>query len=333
MKLLILGGTKFLGRHLVEAAMVRNHQVTLFNRGQTNPGLFPSVEKLRGNRDGELAVLKGRNWDAVIDTCGFASAKVRATASLLADSVGHYTFISSISVYRDFTKPGLDESAPVEQLPQGVGEDEASAETYGARKALCEQAAEAAMPGKVMSVRAGLLIGPHDASGRFLYWVRRTAQGGELLAPGHPDAPVQFIDARDLAQWIIRSAESGRVGIYNATGPVPALTFGQMLEQCSAATGGEVRMTWVAEQFLLEQRVTPFRDLPLWLPSQTDGGFFAVDCRRAMAAGLACRPLSETLKDILIWDRTAGSPLGKPLGLQPNRELELLKAWESTRGR
>jgi len=199
MKFLILGGPKFLGRHLIEAALSHHHQVTLFNRGQTNSELFPAVEKLRGNRDGDLLALQGRQWDVVIDTCGFVSAKVRATARLLAGAVGQYVFVSSISVYHDFTKPGLDESTPVGQLPAGAIEDEQNSDTYGARKALCEEAAEATMPGRVLIVRAGLMVGPHDGSGRFLYWVRRAAQGGEILAPGDPEAPVQLIDARDLA--------------------------------------------------------------------------------------------------------------------------------------
>ena len=327
MTLLILGGTKFLGRHLVNAALSRGHRVTLFNRGQTSPELFPELEKLRGNRDGDLRTLKGRKWDAVIDTSGFASGKVRATAGLLADSIAHYTFISSISVYQDFSKPGLDESAPAEQLPAGAIEDERNSDTYGARKALCEQAAEEILPGRVLNVRAGLIVGPHDGSGRFLYWVRRTALGEEILAPGDQNVPVQLIDARDLADWIIRMAESGNVGVYNATGPASRLTFHQMLEHCSKASGSHPRVTWMDDQFLLENGVTPFSELPFWLPLETHKGFFAIDCRRAFASGLVCRRLLETAYDTLAWDRAAGSQ--GQIGLKSEREKELLQAWKN----
>jgi len=327
MTILILGGTQFLGRHLVQAALDCGHRVTLFNRGQTNPELFPEIEKLRGNRDGDLRALQGRKWDAVIDTCGMASAQVRATAQLLADSVAHYTFVSSISVYRDFTQPALDESAVVEQLPAGSIEDEKNRDTYGARKALCEQAAEEAMPGRVLNVRAGLIVGPHDGSGRFLYWVRRAALGGEMLAPGHPNVPVQLIDGRDLARWIIRMAELRSVGVYNATGPASALTFHQMLEHCATAGGGPLRMTWIDDQFLLENGVTPFSELPFWLPLESHRSFFAIDCRRAFASGLVCRRLFETASDTLAWDRATGAQ--GQIGLKLEREKELLETWKN----
>lgn len=325
MTFLILGGTKFLGRHLVHVALDQGHRVTLFNRGQTSSELFPELEKLRGNRDGDLRALEGRKWDAVIDTCGFVSAQVRATAKLLADSITHYTFISSISVYRDFAKPRLDESAPVEQLPPGAIEDDKNGDTYGARKALCEQAAEEAMPGRVLSVRAGLIVGPYDGSGRFLYWTRRAALDGEMLAPGDLDAPVQLIDARDLARWIISMAEAGNVGVYNVTGP--GLTFQQMLEHCNSASGGYARPTWMADEFLLENGVAPFSDLPFWLPAKTHKGFFTIDCKRAVARGLICRPLRETAQDTLAWDRASADQ--DQIGLKREREQELLRIWKS----
>jgi 2'-hydroxyisoflavone reductase len=312
----------------VERALVLNHQITLFNRGQSNPELFPEVEKLRGNRDGDLQALKGRNWDAVIDTCGFTPGQVRATTKLLTDSVGHYTFISSISVYRDFTKSGLDENAPLEELPNGVVEDSGNAETYGALKALAEKAAEATMPNRVLTIRAGLIVGPYDTSGRFLYWVRRTVRGGELLAPGQPDAPVQLVDVRDLADWIIKMVESRRAGTYNATGPASTLTFQQMLEQCRAAGSADVAMTWVDEQFLLEQKVKPFSDLPFWLP-KSHKGFFEVDCRRSISCGLIFRPLVETVRDTRAWDRLSHG--NNQVGLDSTRELELLTCWKTRR--
>ena len=189
MNLLILGGTVFLGRHLVEAALARGHAVTLFNRGQHNPDLFPEVERLRGDRDGDLQALEGRRWDAVVDTCGYVPRVVRASAEMLAPNVDHYTFISSISVYADTSKPGIDEQAPVGTLDDPTTE-EVTGESYGPLKALCEQAAEAAMPGRVLNIRPGLIVGPHDPTDRFTYWVRRVAEGGEVLAPGNPHAPV-----------------------------------------------------------------------------------------------------------------------------------------------
>ncbi len=271
--------------------------------------------------------MKGRTWDAVIDTCGFASGKVRASAKLLADSIAHYTFVSSISVYRDFTQCALDESAEVEQLPAGAIEDEKNGDTYGARKALCEQAAEEAMPGRVLNVRAGLIAGPHDESGRFLYWVRRTALGGEMIVPGDHNVPVQLIDARDLAGWIIRMAESGIIGVYNATGPASVLTFYQMVEHCSTASGSHPHITPVDDPFLLENGVAPFSDLPFWLPLKTHQGFFAIDCRRAFASGLVCRRLIETANDTLAWDRATDGH--GQIGLKLEREQELLLAWKN----
>src|SRR5579872_4273010 len=231
MKLLILGGTVFLGRHIVEAALARGHEVTLFNRGQHNPDLFPEVEKLRGDRNGDLAALQGRQWDAAIDTSGFVPRVVRASAEALANAVKHYTFISSISVYADFTKLGIDESSPVAKLVDESVE-EVTGETYGGLKALCEQAAEEALPGKVLIVRPGLIVGPDDQTDRFTYWPYRVAQGGEMLAPGRPAHQEQFIDVRDLAQWIVRMVEAGKTGVYNATGPDYVLSTQQLLEVC-----------------------------------------------------------------------------------------------------
>lgn len=326
MKLLILGGTRFLGRFLVESALARKHQVTLFNRGQTSPELFPKVEKLRGDRDGNLQALEGRKWDAVIDTCGFVSRQVRSMAMLLAGALDHYTFISSISVYKDFAKSGLDESAPLEQLPAGVGEDVADAGTYGARKVLCERAAENAMPGRVLIIRPGMIVGPHDTTGRFLYWVRRMASGAEVLAPGNSDGPVQLIDVRDLAAWIIQMVESRNVGKYNATGPNPAMTFQELLEQCAKACGRRAQLTWVDERFLLEQGIKPFTDLPFWLPT-AHKGFFEIDCGRAICAGLRCRPLVETVSDTFAWGNSVKG--GVHVGLDAPKERELLQLWKN----
>lgn len=339
MRVLILGGTEFLGRYLVHASLARNHQVTLFNRGITNTDLFPEVEKLRGDRNGNLQALKYHRWDVAIDTCGYVSWKVKATAELLSGAVRHYTYISSVSVYRDFSKLNLDESSAVELLSEGMVEDEDHDESYGARKVLCEAAAEQCLPGRVLSVRAGLIVGPYDGIDRFPYWVRRVAAGGNVLAPGHPDSFVQLIDVRDLADWTIRMAEARCVGIYNATGPKRRLTFIEMLEACKAASGSDAQFTWVDEKYLLAQGVQPFSELPFWLPTAECRGFFTVDSTRAFKAGLKCRPLVVTARDTLEWERNRDLAMEPPkratalaegqIGLTPDREAELLGAWRS----
>ena len=332
MKLLILGGTQFLGRHLVESGLARGHSLTLFNRGQTNPDLFPDIEKLRGDRDGNLAALRSRHWDAVIDTSGYISHKVRASAELLADAVGLYAFISSISVYSDFSRPGLDESAPLSKLAAGVTENEGDSKTYGARKALCEEAVERCLPGRTLMIRPGIIVGPHDPLDRFTYWVRRIAQGGQVLAPAPPSAPIQWIDARDLASWIVQLLEQKKIGTYNATGPERPMTFGQMLDACRAAAKSDARFTWVDEQFLLDQGVKPYSDLPLWIPQaeKAYAGHFVVDSRRAFASGLTCRPVAETAQDTLLWERQSQVPRAAKSGsngLSSARERELLQRW------
>src|SRR6478672_8232941 len=225
MRLLVLGGTQFLGRHLVEVALREGDAVTIFHRGRTNPDLFAGqVERISGDRDGGLDALAGGEWDAVVDTCGYVPRVVAASARALADRCGHYTFVSTESVYGDVGEPGLDESAPVAVLDDPATEV-VDGETYGGLKALCEEAAEAAMPGRVLNVRPGLIVGPHDPSDRFTYWPRRLARGGEVLAPGSAEGLVQVIDARDLAEWAVRMVEGGKTGVYNATGPENPLTM------------------------------------------------------------------------------------------------------------
>ena len=325
MDLLILGGTGFLGRHLVEAALGDGHRPTLFNRGLHEPGLFPEVEKIEGHREGDLSALRGRCWDAVIDTCGYVPRVVGTSAGLLADAVEHYAFVSSISVYSDAIAPGADEEAPVRELPDPTVE-EVTGETYGGLKALCERAAEEEMPGRVLNVRPGLISGPHDPTDRFTYWPRRVAAGGEVLAPDHEERRVQYIDVRDLASWIVEMSEQRRTGTYNATGPDYELRMGRLLEECEAVGGAGAEPVWVSEDFLEEKGVEPFTDLPLWLPREY-AALQAIDCGKAIEAGLTFRPLSETIEDVLDWDRatTAGRELAA--GLRPEREQELLRDW------
>jgi 2'-hydroxyisoflavone reductase len=330
MKLLIIGGTVFLGRHLVEAARERGHQITLFNRGQHNPDLYPDIEKLRGDRDGDLSTLRGLRWDAAIDTCGYVPRVVRASAELLADAVDHYTFISSISVYADFGVLGIDERSAVGTLADAAVED-ITGETYGPLKALCEQAAEQAMPGRVLTIRPGLIVGPHDPTDRFTYWPHRTAQGGDVLAPGRPEHRTQIIDVRDLAAWIVRMAEAGQVGIYNATGPDYPLTIGRLLEECKAVSGRDAHFEWVAERFLLDAGVTPWSEVPLWVPEEDpeNKGFDSVNCGKAIDAGLRFRPLADTVRDTLAWDATRPADLERRAGLKRECEAELLEAWRA----
>ena len=327
MRILILGGTLFLGRHLVEAALARGDEVTLFNRGRTNPDLFPQVESLRGDRDGDLAALRGRSWDAVIDPSARVPRWVRMTGELLADAVEHYAFISSGSVYADTSRPGVDEGAPVHTIPDETVEEITDPETYGALKVLCERAAEELMPGRVLSVRAGLIVGPNDPTGRFTYWAHRFARGGDVLAPEPRDQPVQLVHARDLADWILAMAERRQGGVFNATGPDEPLTMERLLDQCEAATQSEARIVWVDEEFLLENGVEPWSDLPLWLAPDAnprEASFLAMDISKAVGAGLRFRPLEETILDTL-----KGAEPTAEAGLGPQRESNLLEAWKA----
>jgi 2'-hydroxyisoflavone reductase len=327
MRLLILGGAIFLGRHLVEAALLRGHAITLFNRGQHNPDLFPNVEKLRGDRDNDLAALQGRRWDAVIDTCGYIPRAVRQSAELLADAVEHYTFVSSLSVYTDFSQPGLDESAPVGTLDDPTVE-EVTGETYGPLKALCEEAAEAAMPGRVFNVRPGLIVGPHDPTDRFTYWPLRVARGGDVLAPSRPDYPTEIIDVRDLAEWIIRVAERRKTGVYNATGP--ATTIGHILETSRQISGSHAQVHWVDEAFLREKGVQPWQELPLWVTDDPDmAGFAHFNIGKAVADGLTFRSLDVTVRDTLSWAHTRPAEHQWRAGITREREAELLSEWNN----
>jgi 2'-hydroxyisoflavone reductase len=332
-RLLVLGGTKFLGRAVVAEALALGHEVTLFNRGETNPELFPEAEKLRGDRDGELRALEGRSWDAVVDPSGYVPRVVRASAELLRSSVGHYVFVSSISAYANPLAAGFDESAPLKQ-PELRSED--VDEHYGALKVACERVVEEVFPGRSASVRAGLIVGPHDPTDRFTYWPVRVARGGEVLAPGRRGRQWQFVDVRDLGRWILRLAESRTAGAFTATGPVPAATAAEVLETCRAVSASDARFTWVDEELLLEREVGEWMELPLWLSAQSEfAHMLEADVSRAVAAGLTFRPLAETVRDTLEWVRTRdGSGAGtvatggaSGVGLDPERERELLVAW------
>ena len=314
MKLLILGGTLFLGRAVVEAALARGHAVTLFNRGRHDPGSFPEVERLIGDRDGDLDALVGRSWDAVVDTSGYVPRLVRASAELLAGAVQAYVFISSVSVYADLSRP-IDESSPLATMPDESVE-EVTGSSYGPLKALSERAVAESFPAGALIVRPGLIVGRHDPTIRFSYWTARIARGGEILAPGDPDTPVQLIDVRDLAEWVLRMIEAGQIGAFNATGPDYALTMGQLLEACRTASGSDARFTWVDERFLTDRGVLPWSTLPLWLPPSRESHrcFHRIGIDRARAEGLTFRPLVETARDTLAWQRASeGEPLPEKL--------------------
>ncbi len=316
MRLLLIGGPKFVGFALIEAALARGHQVTTFNRGQTHPERFPEIEKLIGDRDGGLAVLEGGSWDAVLDTSGYVPRHVHDSAELLADAAGRYLFVSSISYYADYRDPRVESDPPEELGDQPADRLLEDYSNYGALKALCEQEVEAAFGDRAVLVRPGLIVGPNDPTDRFTYWPRRAERGGPILAP--PDQPVQMIDVRDLAEWMIRLAEDERSGPFNATSPPGAITFDSMLEACGARD-----LVRVTPEFLTDEGVEGWSDLPCWIPPAEDefAAFQLVPVDRALEAGLTFRPLAETARDVPEWTGKAG--------LAPEREAELLAAWEA----
>jgi len=320
LKLLVLGGTKFLGRHTVEAALAAGHEVTTFTRGLTNPELFPTAEHLHGDRDGDLAALAGRSWDGVVDTSGYVPRIVRQSAELLRNAVERYVFVSSISVYADFGKP-VTESSPVAELEDPATED--VAQHYGALKAACERVVAELYGHRSARVRAGLIVGPHDPTDRFTYWPRRIAAGGTVLGPGDPAAAVQFVDARDLAAWLVELALHGPTGTFNATGPAEPLRFDELLERARAAIGSDAHVVWTDGQRVLDAGVQAWTELPLWLPGEDNVGMSRADISRAVEAGLRFRPLEETVLDTLAWDRTVPGERGT---LSREREQEILAA-------
>jgi 2'-hydroxyisoflavone reductase len=334
MKVLVLGGTRFLGRHLVRALLSKHHEVTLFNRGRSGPDLFPELETIHGDREGGVQALAAaaRRWDAVIDTCGYLPRVVRDSVGALRRCTETYAFVSSISAYAGFPGPETAEDAPLAALADPASEDVQA--HYGALKAACEREVQQAFGARAFVVRPGLIVGPYDPTGRFTYWPRRVAAGGEVLAPGDPEAPVQFIDVRDLAEWIVRALTRGPAGVYNATGPATPLSFGALLAACrqALATPPPAQMTWCSEDFLLAQGVTPWTGLPLWLPA-AERGVHEVSIRRALDAGLSFRPLATTIGDTIGW---VDSPDYRPpsgsyadVGPTREREAELLRAWHA----
>jgi 2'-hydroxyisoflavone reductase len=317
MRLLVLGGTRFLGRALVESALARGHEPTLFNRGQTNPELFPEVEQIRGDRTVDLSQLDGREWDAVLDVATFLPRVARRSVEALEGRVCRYVYVSSISAYADQSTPPV-EGAPVAELDEPDTEDP---ERYGPLKAACERLVEDAFGERALIVRPGLIVGPHDPTDRFTYWPRRVALGGRVLAPAPADQPVQFIDVRDLAEWIVLAIERELNGVYNATGET--ITFARLLDECRRSSG-DAEIVWVPTETLVAADVGEWMELPLWIVTPEYSATHLTDISKAKAAGLRFRPLAETIADTLAWDAVREIPRADGVGLTPERERELL---------
>ena len=339
MRLLIIGGTRLIGRHLVAAALSRNHEVTLFNRGQHQPAGLTSVERIFGDRKSDLSKLQGRQWDAAIDTCGYLPGTVRASAESLAHSVERYAFISSLSVYSNVSIPGVNESSPLatltnEQLDQANNIDSSGqtsaftyGQMYGGLKVLCEQAVEEALPGRALIIRPGLIVGPHDYTDRLTYWVVRVAKGGNVLSPGRPDRFVQFIDARDLADWIVGMTERRETGIYNANGLPGLSTMQAVLAACKEVSDSNAAFTWVGDDFLIQENVAAWSEMPLWIPESDSDmkGFLSINVNKAIRAGLTFRPVHDTIKHILTWVQADRPNQALRAGIDAAKEQDLLR--------
>ena len=324
MKLLLLGGPKFLGRAVVDGALARGHEVSMFNRGRTNPELYTEVERLRGDREGGLETLRGRSWDAVVDTSGYVPHVVRATGETLVDS-GLYCFVSSISVYSDLSGP-VTETSPLAPLGDHPADELLpDYENYGSLKALCEHAVRATFHDRALVVRPGLIVGPHDPTGRFTYWPHRVSRGGDVLAPGPPERTVQFIDVRDLGEWIVGLCERGAGGTFNATNT--GIGWGKLLETCAAAAPDGASPTWVTDEFLFAHEVGEWMELPLWIGDPGSQGLHRADVSRALVEGLRFRPLDDTVLATL--EQAEPVP---GAGLTPDREAALLRAWHGRGG-
>jgi nucleoside-diphosphate-sugar epimerase len=342
LRILILGGTGFTGPFQVRYALSRGHQVTVFNRGLTHPGELPKeVEQLIGDRNGQLDALKGRQWDVVIDNPTTLPKWVRDAAHILKGNVDRYIFISTLSVYAQQSWPGMDESGP---LATYDGPDpmkwtvealrNSTQALYAPLKVLSEKETQKWFPGKSLIIRPGLIVGPGDESDRFTYWPVRIARGGEVLAPGDPKKDyVQFIDARDLAEWTIRMAEQGDTGIYNAVGFREKLLMSRMLDEIRTVTKSDAQLTWVNVDFLLAQKIHPWYEMPVWVaPKGPEGGFSNLSNKKALAKGITFRPVSDTALATLEWFARQPAPRQAKLrsGITAERESQILSAWHAS---
>lgn len=324
MKLLIIGGTTFLGPALVVEALASGHRVTLFNRGLSSREPVAGVERIQGDRATDLHRLAGRSWDAVIDTCGYVPRLVKQSAEALRASAGLYTFISTLSVYPLPGAANRDESAELLTLDdQGV--EEVSDETYGPLKVLCEAQAQAAFPDRNLIIRPGLIVGPRDPTNRFTYWVTRADRGGEAIAPP-ADQPIQFVDVRDLAAFTLRRIEERRSGIYNVTGPAARMTFGELLSLVKEALASEVQFHHVSDVFLRANAVGEFMGLPLWVNGPLAESFMTFNVDKAIGDGLTFMPIARTIRDTYEWAMTLSAEAPKPADLPRDKEAALLRA-------
>lgn len=325
MKILIIGGTRFVGRHLVNSARARGHEVTLFNRGKTNPDLFGQVDKIHGDREKDLNLLADNNWDAVIDTCGYFPRIVKMSAKALKDKVESYVFISSISVYESLQKIGINESDPVGKIEDETIE-EITETSYGPLKVLCEKAVQDVYGINSLIIRPGLIVGPHDPTDRFTYWPVRVARGGDILAPDRPEALTQIIDARDLSDFIIELIQHNVSGVFNATGPDHALSMGTMLDTCKLVSASDAKFHWASVDFLNQNNVSAWSDMPAWLPDTgEEAGFAHIDVSKAIKAGLEFHSLEDTVRDTLEWAKDYPVDHEWKAGLTSERETELLR--------
>lgn len=333
-RILVLGGTSFIGPPIVETALARGHEVTLFNRGRTNNHLFPDLEKIRGDRNNpdDVAKLSGRDWDLVIDNCGYFPDQVEASAKAVADRAGQYIFVSSLSVF-PMTRGEHDETSPTatitdEQCETAIETRRITGQNYGPLKARCEAAAEAAMPGRATTVRPGLIVGPGDPTQRFTYWPARVARGGEVLAPGDGTSTTQFVDVRDLGDWIVDLGDHKTMGVFNAVGFDGLVTLAELLHGCKIVIGSDCTFTWVDEDFLQENGVNAFmgsNSLPLWIP----GGRSHFVNERARKAGLTFRPIGDTIRDTIAWFREQPERPWNRAGMSAEAEAKVLAAWHA----
>lgn len=336
LRILVLGGTGFLGPHFVEAALARGHQLTTFNRGKTNPGRFKddryaAIEQLQGDRKNDLKSLEGKTWDAVLDTSAYVPSDVERSCGLLKDAVRQYVLISTVSVYARNDLPDMDESGPLIELPPGT-EEKVTNETYGGFKAACEKAAQRVMPGKATIVRPGLIVGPGDPTDRFTYWPARVARGGAFIAPESPQAPTQFIDVRDLAEFLLHLIETRKVDVFNADAESGSLQMGDLIENCVEAAGNDALPVWMDAGFLEAQKIGPWMDLPCWIPATGEyAGFGRTNTRKAQRAGLRYRSLQSTVDDTLAWWKEQPEDRRAKLkaGLSAEREAAALAAWKA----
>ena len=336
LKILIMGGTAFIGPAFAEMALARGHELTFFNRGRTNPHLFPQVERIIGDRTiaEDVEQLRGRDFDVVLDNSCYFPRVVDMVVDIVKDTVSQYVVISTISVYAGYETVGMTEDAELAVLEDPTVE-EITGETYGGLKVLCEQAAQRVLPDRTTVIRPGLIVGPLDRTDRFTYWPVRVSRGGEVLAPGDPDQSIQFIDVRDLMSFTLRCIEDSQFGVYHCTAEAGSITTGSMLRQSREISGSDAGLTWVTADFLEAREVAAWSDMPCWIPPEGEyAGFGSVDVSRAIAAGLVFRPLEDTIRDTLEWwkvqpENPDGPRSDLRAGIDAEKEAAVLAAWHA----